>query len=82
MNLDTAKDILRQLLAASENWVGSPNMKQIRNRLKTEKIDFSHSVFRTDPQAIDLVSRMLADNEMSRPTAQVALDHPFLQTGS
>jgi len=67
---------------SGENWVGSPNMKQIRNRLKTEKIDFSHSVFRTDPQAIDLVSRMLADNEMSRPTAQVALDHPFLQTNT
>merc|ERR1719235_55446 len=37
---------------AGENWVGSPKMLQIRRRLKVAKIDFSHAVFREQPQAL------------------------------
>merc|ERR1712039_496059 len=63
---------------AGENWVGSPKMAQIRRRLKTAKVDFSHTVFRENPEACDLVARMLSCNELERPTASAALEHPFL----
>mmetsp|Transcript_5323 Transcript_5323/g.14702 ORF Transcript_5323/g.14702 Transcript_5323/m.14702 type:complete len:388 (-) Transcript_5323:90-1253(-) len=63
---------------AGENWVGSPKMAQIRRRLKIAKIDLSHAVFRDNPEACDLVTRMLSCNELERPTASAALEHPFL----
>lgn len=64
---------------AGENWVGSPKMAQIRRRLKSAKVDFSHAVFRDCPESCDLVSRMLSGNELERPTASAALEHPFFQ---
>ena len=54
-------------------------MKQIRGRLKSATVDFRHPIFRQDPRAKDFISRMLAYDELQRPTAQQALDHPFLQ---
>lgn len=64
---------------AGENWVGSPKMTQIRRRLKSHKVDFSQSVFRENPQACDLVMKMLAYNELQRPSAGAALEHPWFQ---
>merc|ERR1712039_337199 len=64
---------------AGENWVGSPKMAQIRWRLKIAKVDFSHAVFRDNPQACDLVMRMLAYKELSRPSAAAALEHAWFQ---
>jgi len=64
---------------AGENWVGSPKMAQIRNRLKHAKVDFSHAIFRENPQACDIVMKMLAYNELHRPTAAAALEHPWFQ---
>jgi serine/threonine protein kinase len=64
---------------AGENWVGSPKMLQIRRRLKVAKIEYSHSVFREQPQALDLVMRMLSYNEQNRPTAAAALEHDWLR---
>jgi len=62
---------------AGENWVGSPKMLQIRRRLKVAKVDFSYSVFKEHPLALDLVSRMLSYNEGHRPTAAAALEHEW-----
>lgn len=62
-----------------DNWVGSPKMKQIRSRLKNAKVDFSHERFRAEPQAVDFIERMMAYNDIQRPTAAAALLHPWLQ---
>mmetsp|Transcript_9243 Transcript_9243/g.25906 ORF Transcript_9243/g.25906 Transcript_9243/m.25906 type:complete len:404 (-) Transcript_9243:140-1351(-) len=64
---------------AGENWVGSPKMAQIRRRLKVAKVDFSHPVFRDCPQACDLIMRMLAYNDIQRPSASSALEHTWFQ---
>jgi serine/threonine protein kinase len=64
------------------NRAGSPPMEAIRQRLKDYPIDFqSSSNFVEHPLAYELVSRMLSHNEMHRPTASVALQHPFFTTG-
>jgi len=63
---------------AGENWVGSTKMQQIRRRLRAAKVDFSHTVFRDNPEACDLVTRMLAYSDVQRPSARAALQHPFL----
>jgi serine/threonine protein kinase len=60
-----------------ENWVGSPKMEEIREKLKSSTIDFSHSVFKKYPKAADLVKRMLSHNEKIRPRAVDALRHPW-----
>merc|ERR1711972_797214 len=64
---------------AGENWVGSPKMAQIRRRLKVAKVDFSHPAFRESPQAMDLVTRMLAYSESLRPSATSALSHAWFR---
>lgn len=66
---------------AGENWVGSPKMEEIRRRLKTAKVDFSHPVFNADPAAHDLVRSMLAYSELDRPDAQAALQHAWFKEG-
>lgn len=63
---------------AGENWVGSPKMSLIRRRLKAHKLDFSQSIWQQEPQAKDLIQRMLAYNELQRPSAAAALEHPWL----
>jgi len=69
--------------AAGENWAGSPQMTVIRRRLKVSAIDYtSHLVFRENPMVLDLVSKMLSFNEVQRPTAFVALEHPFFKDGT
>lgn len=60
-----------------ENWVGSPAMKRIQERLRTEKIDFTKSPFNSCPQAADLVSRMLCFDPVERLTAEDAMNHPW-----
>jgi len=62
-----------------ENWVGSPKMKEIRNKLRSFKIKFEgYSVFEQDQVACDLLRGMLAVNEQDRPSAAQALAHPWL----
>jgi len=60
-----------------ENWVGSPKMLEIRQKLQTAKVNFSHSVFKQHPAAADLVQRMLSHREGDRPSASAALKHPW-----
>lgn len=64
---------------AGENWVGCPKMAQIRKRLKVARIDFSHHAFHENPEAMDLVTRMLSYSEQQRPTAMAALEHPWMR---
>jgi len=65
-----------------ENWVGSPAMKRIQNRLMSEKVDFALSPLNKMPDAQDLVKKMMALNPRERPSAAGALRHPwFRQVG-
>lgn len=61
-----------------ENWVGSPKMQEIRNKLKTFNIKWSYKAFESEPAACDLVRSMLAVAEHDRPTAEQALKHVWL----
>jgi calcium-dependent protein kinase len=61
-----------------ENWVGSPKMKVIQNRLKTFHIDWTIAPWDSETSACDLVKWMLHMNEKERPTADDALKHVFL----
>lgn len=61
-----------------ENWVGSPKMIEIREKVKNYHIRWEHRVFLKNPTCVDLVRRMLAANCEDRPTAQEALEHPWL----
>jgi calcium/calmodulin-dependent protein kinase I len=63
---------------AGENWVGSPKMKEIRKKLCQYKIDWSHRTWAKEPQAKNLIRWMLSSAEQQRPTANDALQHPWL----
>lgn len=60
-----------------ENWVGSPQMKKIHERLKTEAIDFTKRPFDTDTLAADLCSQLLNFEAIERPSAEDALKHDW-----
>merc|ERR550539_568544 len=62
-----------------ENWVGSPAMKRIGDRLKTEEIDFRCRPFDKSPLAADLCSALLSFNPDQRPSAGEALRHPWFE---
>eukprot|EP00927_Polykrikos_kofoidii_P066656 TRINITY_DN62211_c0_g1_i1.p1 TRINITY_DN62211_c0_g1~~TRINITY_DN62211_c0_g1_i1.p1 ORF type:complete len:354 (+),score=72.04 TRINITY_DN62211_c0_g1_i1:79-1140(+) len=62
-----------------ENWVGSPAMKRIRDRLKVQTMDFSLHPLNKSPEAQELVSRMLAFELHERPTAEECLNHAWFQ---
>jgi serine/threonine protein kinase len=61
-----------------ENWVGSPKMQQIRDRLHQQRIDWGHPVFRANPAAQQILDKMLAMDEARRPSAREALADPWL----
>jgi serine/threonine protein kinase len=61
-----------------ENWVGSPKMKVIQDRLKHFNIDWNIAPWPSETSARDLVRWMLQMNEKDRPTANDALKHVFL----
>jgi len=58
-----------------ENYVGSPAMKRIQNRLRTETIDFTRRPFQKCILAANLCSKMLAFDPAKRPSADEALRH-------
>jgi serine/threonine protein kinase len=62
-----------------ENWVGSPAMKRIQGRLKTEKMDFSKPPLDKCAEASSLLQGMLAYNMADRPTAEEALNHDWFK---
>jgi len=61
-----------------ENWVGSPKMKEIKQKLCDARVSWSHPVFEKEPGASRLVSRMLAVDESERPDAPECLRDPWL----
>jgi len=65
-----------------ENWVGSPKMQQIRDKLQKERIDWGHQVFRANPSTQQILARMMAINEACRPSAREALADPWLMKES
>jgi len=62
-----------------ENWVGSPAMARIRDRLLAVHIDFSRLGRRASQEAVELCSRMLCNDAESRPSASEALQHAWFQ---
>jgi len=65
-----------------QNWVGSPQMKRIHERLKVEKADFTRPPFDKDHAAADLCSKLLAFEALDRPSVEEALRHDwFLARG-
>mmetsp|Transcript_46410 Transcript_46410/g.122595 ORF Transcript_46410/g.122595 Transcript_46410/m.122595 type:complete len:479 (-) Transcript_46410:225-1661(-) len=63
---------------AGENYVGHPKMKEIRNKLREFKIDWSHKNFVKEPEGLALMRGMLAVSDRHRPSAEEALAHAFL----
>jgi len=63
---------------AGQNWVGSPKMKEIQERLQKVPIDWQRPPFPSQPSALELVKSMLAVSEADRPEAAQALKHPWL----
>lgn len=63
---------------AGENWVGSPKMKVIQERLRHFHIDWTIPPWPAETNARDLTRWMLQNNEKDRPTAVQALNHAFL----
>lgn len=63
---------------AGENWVGSPKMKVIQERIRHFHIDWSIPPWPSETHARDLTRWMLSNNEKDRPTAHQALQHAFL----
>lgn len=62
-----------------ENWVGSPAMKRIRERLKNEKMDFTKPPLNKCPSAAELCSQMLTYEPGERPSAEQALNHDWFR---
>eukprot|EP00928_Gymnodinium_smaydae_P009165 TRINITY_DN13394_c0_g2_i2.p1 TRINITY_DN13394_c0_g2~~TRINITY_DN13394_c0_g2_i2.p1 ORF type:complete len:385 (+),score=72.02 TRINITY_DN13394_c0_g2_i2:139-1293(+) len=60
-----------------ENWVGSPAMARIQERLKHEKIDFQRPPLNKCPAVADLLAKMLAFDAAERPSAEEAMGHPW-----
>eukprot|EP00428_Durinskia_dybowskii_P023150 CAMPEP_0170248666 /NCGR_PEP_ID=MMETSP0116_2-20130129/24129_1 /TAXON_ID=400756 /ORGANISM="Durinskia baltica, Strain CSIRO CS-38" /LENGTH=423 /DNA_ID=CAMNT_0010499561 /DNA_START=12 /DNA_END=1283 /DNA_ORIENTATION=- len=63
---------------AGENWVGSPKMKQISDKVSHARINFKIKPFPDNPDAVSFIKAMLAPKDDDRPLAEDALNHPFL----
>jgi len=60
-----------------ENWVGSPQMKRIHDKLKSEVVDFTRQPFDKDDAAADLCAKLLRFDAIERPSASKALQHEW-----
>eukprot|EP00929_Paragymnodinium_shiwhaense_P001644 TRINITY_DN10187_c0_g1_i1.p1 TRINITY_DN10187_c0_g1~~TRINITY_DN10187_c0_g1_i1.p1 ORF type:complete len:526 (-),score=105.75 TRINITY_DN10187_c0_g1_i1:273-1658(-) len=68
---------------AGENWVGSPKMAEIRNKLRAARVNFDGRIFQANPAARELVESMLSYKEHHRPSAGDALKHRwFTEAGA
>lgn len=67
--------------APGENYVGSPKMREIQLKLRQFEIDWACSPFGTEPLALDLCKSMLAKDGRRRPSADQALQHPWITEG-
>lgn len=62
-----------------ENWVGSPAMIRIHERLKVERADFTRFPFDQCPEAAELCASMLRFDMSQRPSAEAALSHSWFR---
>jgi len=62
-----------------DNWVGSPKMAEIRDKLMNSRINWVFPTFEKDPLTRKLVQGMLSNEERERPSAKDALLHPWLK---
>lgn len=60
-----------------ENYVGSPSMERVQERLHSKPIDFLRRPLNKCPEAAGLVADMLALKPGDRPTAMAALNHAW-----
>lgn len=60
-----------------ENYVGSPAMRRIQRRLRSETINYKLPPLNICYEAADLVASMLAVEPTDRPTAEEALNHAW-----
>jgi len=67
---------------AGENWVGSPKMKQIQDRVSRARVNYTIPPFPSDPDAVEFVRSMLCARDEERIQAEEALAHPFLAEGA
>jgi len=65
---------------AGENWVGSPAMKRVKERVKSTKVNFDRRPFDSCRDALELCSQMLAVDARMRPSALEALSHRWFRT--
>jgi len=65
-----------------ENWVGSPAMQRIHDRLKTEKMDFTKPPLDKCTEAADLCAKLLRFNAEDRLSADDALKHDWFLVDS
>lgn len=63
-----------------DNTVGSMNMRQTQEAIKTFDIDWTRPPFDTDKDAKELCRWMLAPVNTARPTAKQALEHQWFKT--
>eukprot|EP00931_Biecheleriopsis_adriatica_P013760 TRINITY_DN11524_c0_g1_i1.p1 TRINITY_DN11524_c0_g1~~TRINITY_DN11524_c0_g1_i1.p1 ORF type:complete len:373 (-),score=75.19 TRINITY_DN11524_c0_g1_i1:54-1133(-) len=61
-----------------ENWIGSPKMHEIQERIKRAVINWQTSVLGTDAMARAFCRSMMALEAVERPSAREALAHPWL----
>jgi serine/threonine protein kinase len=61
-----------------ENWVGSPKMKLIQDRLKHFNINYAVKPLPQAPAAREFCQALLAIEERDRPSAMEAMQHAFL----
>eukprot|EP00747_Dinoflagellata_sp_TGD_P135142 gnl/TRDRNA2_/TRDRNA2_175423_c6_seq42.p1 gnl/TRDRNA2_/TRDRNA2_175423_c6~~gnl/TRDRNA2_/TRDRNA2_175423_c6_seq42.p1 ORF type:complete len:538 (+),score=99.74 gnl/TRDRNA2_/TRDRNA2_175423_c6_seq42:113-1615(+) len=65
-----------------ENWVGSPKMKQIKQRLCNYNVDYTLPAFSKEPDALDFCRSLLDCDVSRRMEAPQALAHPFITRGA
>jgi serine/threonine protein kinase len=65
---------------AGENVVGSKKMKEIKGKLCSAQVDYSHDVFKSFPKGCKLVKSMLSVKDSQRPSASDALDNAWFST--
>eukprot|EP00929_Paragymnodinium_shiwhaense_P113856 TRINITY_DN82146_c0_g1_i1.p1 TRINITY_DN82146_c0_g1~~TRINITY_DN82146_c0_g1_i1.p1 ORF type:complete len:383 (-),score=73.39 TRINITY_DN82146_c0_g1_i1:152-1300(-) len=63
-------------VAGEDNGAASSAMTTIRRRLKAYVINFDYPIFKDEPDMFDLVSRLMSYNELQRPSAAAAMQHP------
>lgn len=57
---------------------GLPEMQTISDRIKNAKINWGHQVFQSEPDARELLQKMLLSDMKLRPSATSALKHQWL----